>query len=58
MIMPAEPPAAESLPPSDAELIAASRSGDTAAYAALYERNVAAANGLARQLVRGPGRGG
>jgi RNA polymerase sigma factor (sigma-70 family) len=54
MNMPAEPPAAESLPPSDAELIAASRSGDNAAYAALYERHVAAANGLARQLVRGP----
>jgi RNA polymerase sigma factor (sigma-70 family) len=54
MTMPAEPPAAESLPPSDAELIAASKSGDTAAYAALYERHVAAANGLARQLVRGP----
>ncbi len=49
----AEPAPAEPLPPSDAELIAASRTGDAAAYAALYQRHVAAAHGLARQLVRG-----
>src|ERR1700685_224283 len=60
----ADPPAAEPgapeavapepLPPSDVDLIAASRSGDAAAYAALYKRHVAAANSLARRLVRGP----
>jgi RNA polymerase sigma factor (sigma-70 family) len=49
-----EPESAEPLPPSDADLIAASRSGDAAAYATLYQRHVAAANSLARQLVRGP----
>jgi RNA polymerase sigma factor (sigma-70 family) len=43
---------AEPLPPSDADLIAASRSGDAAAYATLYQRHVAAASSLARQLVR------
>jgi RNA polymerase sigma factor (sigma-70 family) len=43
---------AEPLPPSDADLIAASRSGDTAAYATLWRRHVAAANGLAGQLIR------
>ena len=41
------------MPPSDADLIAASRTGDAAAYATLYQRHVAAALGLARQLVRG-----
>ncbi len=46
--MPAEP-----LPPSDTDLIAASRTGDAAAYATLYQRHVAA-YGLAWQLVRGP----
>jgi RNA polymerase sigma factor (sigma-70 family) len=45
---PAEPP-----PPSDAELIAASRAADAAAYASLYERHVTAARNLARQLVHG-----
>jgi RNA polymerase sigma factor (sigma-70 family) len=49
----AEPLSAEALPPSDADLIAASRTGDAAAYAILYQRHVAAAHGLARQLVRG-----
>src|SRR5216683_2209808 len=39
-----------SLPPSDADLIVASRAGDKAAYASLYERHFAAARGLARQL--------
>lgn len=52
MSIPAEHPAAEPLPPSDADLIAASRSGDTTAYATLYRRHVTAAHGLARQLVR------
>jgi RNA polymerase sigma factor (sigma-70 family) len=44
---------AEPWPPADAELIAASRAGDTTAYATLYERHAAAAHRLARQLVRG-----
>src|SRR2546423_8820387 len=43
---------AEPLPPSDADLIAASRAGDAAAYDTLYRRHVTAAHGLARQLVR------
>ena len=43
---------AESLPPGDADLIAASRAGDAAAYDTLYRRHVAAAHSLARQLVR------
>ena len=51
-----EPPgpggSAESLPPRDADLIAASRAGDAAAYDTLYRRHVAAAHSLARQLVR------
>jgi hypothetical protein len=42
----------EPLPPSDADLIAASRAGDAAAYDTLYRRHVTAAHGLARQLVR------
>ena len=42
-------------PPSgDAELIGAIASGDTAAYATLQERHVAAARILARQRVRSP----
>jgi RNA polymerase sigma factor (sigma-70 family) len=41
------------MPPSDAELIAASRASDSDAYAVLYQRHVVAARGLARQLVRG-----
>ncbi|HEY4462134.1 MAG TPA: sigma-70 family RNA polymerase sigma factor [Streptosporangiaceae bacterium] len=47
-------PASEQAPPTDADLIRASRSGDTAAYASLYERHVGAARALAGQLVRGP----
>jgi Sigma-70 region 2 len=43
---------AEPLPPSDADLIAACRAGDAAAYDTLYRRHVTAAHGLARQLVR------
>ena len=42
----------EPLPPSDVDLIAASRAGDAAAYDSLYRRHLAAAYGLARQLVR------
>src|SRR6266704_4022662 len=42
----------EPLPPSDADLVAASRAGDAAAYDTLYRRHVAVAHGLARQLVR------
>ncbi len=49
----AEPLSAEPLPPGDADLIAASRTGDAAAYATMYQRHLAAAHGLARQLVRG-----
>src|SRR6266568_3996532 len=45
--------AAGTLAPSDADLITASRAGDVAAYDTLYRRHVAAAHGLARQLVRG-----
>ena len=41
------------MPPSDADLIAASGTGDAAAYGTLYRRHVSAAHGLARQLVRG-----
>jgi RNA polymerase sigma factor (sigma-70 family) len=41
------------MPPSDAELIAASRASGADAYAVLYQRHVVAARGLARQLVRG-----
>ena len=51
--LPAEPRSAEPLPPGDADLIAASRTGDAAAYATLYQRHAPAAHGLARQLVRG-----
>ena len=43
---------AEPLPPGDADLIAASRAGDAAAYDTLYRRHVASAHSLARQLVR------
>ncbi|MBV9445238.1 MAG: sigma-70 family RNA polymerase sigma factor [Streptosporangiaceae bacterium] len=50
---PLVPRPAEPLPPSDAELIAASRVADAAAYASLYQRHVAAARSVARQLVRG-----
>ncbi len=42
-----------SLPPSDADLIAASRTGDAAAYDTLYRRHVAAAHSLARQVTGG-----
>ena len=41
-------------PNGDAELIGAIASGDTAAYATLQERHVAAARILARQLVKSP----
>ena len=41
------------LPPSDADLIAASRASDSDAFATLYERHVIAARTLARQLVHG-----
>lgn len=51
--MPAESLSPETLPPSDADLIAASRSGDATAYDTLYRRHAAAARSLARQLVRG-----
>ncbi|MFF4620276.1 sigma-70 family RNA polymerase sigma factor [Nonomuraea jabiensis] len=39
-------------PQSDAELLQAVREGNAAAYGQLYERHVAAARALARQLVR------
>ncbi|TDB99946.1 sigma-70 family RNA polymerase sigma factor [Nonomuraea longispora] len=40
------------LPQSDASLLQAARQGDAAAYGRLYERHVAAARAMARQLVR------
>lgn len=40
--------------PSDAELIEAVRKGTVSAYGALYERHVASAYNLARQLARSP----
>ena len=40
--------------PSDADILAAIRSGDTSAYDLLYKRHMAAAKGLARQLVHDP----
>src|SRR5262245_6341660 len=40
--------------PSDAELIEAVRAGTVSSYGALYERHVAAAYNLARQLARSP----
>ncbi len=40
--------------PGDAELISAVRGGDTRAYGLLFERHVAAAQRLARQLAPGP----
>ncbi len=40
--------------PSDAELIESVRAGTTSAYGPLYERHVAAARNLARQLTRSP----
>ncbi|MEU6713683.1 sigma-70 family RNA polymerase sigma factor [Nonomuraea sp. NPDC046802] len=40
-------------PQSDADLLQAVRKGNAAAYGQLYERHVAAARALARQLVRG-----
>ena len=43
---------AEVAGPSDAELITAVRSGDTAAFATLFTRHSAAARGLARSLAR------
>jgi RNA polymerase sigma factor (sigma-70 family) len=52
-LLPAESLSPEPLPPSDADLIAASRSGDATAYDILYRRHAAAARSLARQLVRG-----
>ncbi|MGP3934143.1 sigma-70 family RNA polymerase sigma factor [Nonomuraea sp. KM88] len=40
------------LPQSDASLLQAARQGDATAYGRLYERHVAAARAMARQLVR------
>jgi len=40
--------------PTDADLITAVRGGDNAAYGVLFDRHRAAAERLARQLVRGP----
>jgi len=52
-LRPLVPRQAEPLPPGDIDLLNATRSGDTDAYATLYQRHVAAARALARQLVRG-----
>src|ERR1700753_1230700 len=40
--------------PADSDLLCLIRSGDTEAYARLYERHAAAARAMAAQLVRGP----
>jgi RNA polymerase sigma factor (sigma-70 family) len=53
MAQPATPLTSDELPPSDSELIAASRAGDTAAYAMLYQRHSASAHALAKSLLRG-----
>jgi RNA polymerase sigma factor (sigma-70 family) len=53
MAQPATPLTSDELPPSDSELIAASRAGDTTAYASLYQRHSASAHALARSLLRG-----
>src|SRR5580693_1699036 len=49
----AGPELADPMPPSDVELITASRASDPAAYAVLYQRHVVAARGLARRLMHG-----
>jgi len=53
MAQPAAALTSESLPPSDSELIAASRTGDRTAYAILYQRHAASAHRQARSLLRG-----
>ena len=50
---PLVPRQADPLPPSDIDLLKASRAGDADAYASLYQRHVSAARALARQFVRG-----
>ncbi|GLZ81073.1 hypothetical protein Afil01_58800 [Actinorhabdospora filicis] len=47
-----EPPTDADSPPGDAELIIATRGGDTTAYGELYARHVGAAKRLARILAR------
>lgn len=37
---------------SDADLVAAARSGDASAYGVLYERHASAARALARQIAK------
>jgi RNA polymerase sigma factor (sigma-70 family) len=49
---PDAPPVQESAGPSDAELIAAVRGGDDAAFGVLWSRHEAAARRLARQITR------
>jgi RNA polymerase sigma factor (sigma-70 family) len=49
---PDAPPVEESAGPSDAELIAAVRAGDDAAFGTLWSRHEAAARRLARQIAR------
>jgi len=49
---PDAPPVEESAGPSDAELIAAVRAGDDAAFGVLWSRHEAAARRLARQIAR------
>jgi RNA polymerase sigma factor (sigma-70 family) len=46
--------AVEPVAPADSDLLRVIRSGETEAYARLYERHAAAARALAAQLVRGP----
>ncbi len=50
---PTQPLSPEALPPSDADLIAAGRTGDATAYDTLYRRHATAARSVARQLMRG-----
>jgi RNA polymerase sigma factor (sigma-70 family) len=54
LVYPVVPQVDESASPADPELITAVRTGDTRAYALLYERHEPAARGLARQLAQSP----
>lgn len=53
MTQPATPTTSGPPSPSDADLIEASRAGDTNAYATLYQRHASSAHAFARHLMRG-----